>query len=323
MRRQTRPARAERQPRRRSLLCAAAALIWVFGALGGPASDTVAAPKDPPTVSVGLAGATSQEPVPTAGESCLMCHEDIAAGFSQTVHGRADMPEWGDGQGCTACHGVAAEHMSSGETTDLNVFGEMTPEDANAVCLSCHTQQTQHWRGSVHDIQEVRCTDCHDPHQEWADNQTRDHRRITDSCLTCHTGLKKSLFQRSRHPLREGAMSCVSCHSPHGSPTESAIAAIRVNDKCYECHAEMRGPFLWDHIPVREDCMTCHNPHGSNQRDLLVQSAPRLCQSCHLFGHHQTVPGQPTQVWNQNNSCVNCHARIHGSNHPSGILFMR
>jgi len=323
MRRHTRAARAPSRTLRRGLLCAVAALIWVLGALGGPASDVAAAPNDPPTVSVGLASATPQDPAPPANASCLMCHEDTVTGFSQTVHGRSDMPAWADGVGCTACHGAAVEHAESAETTDLRVFSTMEPEDANAVCLSCHTQHTQYWRGSTHDIQDLRCTDCHDPHAKWADNQTRDHRRITDTCLTCHVDKKKSLFQRSRHPLREGAMSCVSCHSPHGSPTEGAIAAIRVNDKCYECHAEVRGPFLFDHIPVREDCSTCHNPHGSNQRDLLVQSAPRLCQSCHLFGHHQTVPGQPTQVWNQNNSCVNCHARIHGSNHPSGILFMR
>ena len=118
-------------------------------------------------------------------------------------------------------------------------------------------------------------------------------------------------------------MSCVSCHDPHGSAAEAAMAAITPNDKCYECHAEKRGPFLFEHQPVREDCSTCHDPHGSNQTMMLQTSAPRLCQSCHLFGHHQTVPGEPTQIWNQNRSCTNCHYRIHGSNHPSGVVFLR
>ena len=27
-----------------------------------------------------------------------------------------------------------------------------------------------------------------------------------------------------------------------------------VNDNCYKCHAEKRGPFLWEHPPVRENC---------------------------------------------------------------------
>ena len=118
-------------------------------------------------------------------------------------------------------------------------------------------------------------------------------------------------------------MSCVSCHSPHGSAAIGEISALTPNDKCYQCHAEKRGPFLFPHQPVAEDCGKCHSPHGSNQASMLVASAPRLCQSCHLFGHHQTVPGQSGQVWNMSRSCVNCHARIHGSNHPSGVIFLR
>ena len=118
-------------------------------------------------------------------------------------------------------------------------------------------------------------------------------------------------------------MSCVSCHDPHGTPAEANIAALTPNDKCYECHAAKRGPFLFEHAPVREDCMTCHDPHGSNHASMLTPAPPRLCQSCHLFGHHQTVPGTDGQIWNVNRSCVNCHTRIHGSNDPSGVIFMR
>jgi DmsE family decaheme c-type cytochrome len=135
--------------------------------------------------------------------------------------------------------------------------------------------------------------------------------------------MRKTLHQRSRHPLQEGLMSCVSCHDPHGSTAIASVSALTPNDKCYECHAEKRGPFLFAHQPVQEDCMTCHDAHGSNQASMLDPQPPRLCQSCHLFGHHQTVPGTSKQVWNTSRSCVNCHAAIHGSNHPSGVVFLR
>ena len=118
-------------------------------------------------------------------------------------------------------------------------------------------------------------------------------------------------------------MSCVSCHDPHGSQAVAAISALTPNGKCYECHAEKRGPFLFPHQPVQEDCMPCHDAHGSNQASMLDPQPPRLCQSCHEFGHHQTVPGMSQQVWNTSRSCVNCHAAIHGSNHPSGVVFLR
>jgi cytochrome c551/c552 len=35
------------------------------------------------------------------------------------------------------------------------------------------------------------------------------------------------------------------------------------------------------------------------------------------------VAALPGQVWVQNRACVNCHAQIHGSNHPSGAIFQR
>lgn len=286
------------------------ALVWSFSFQGN---------------QVALAGQDPEvKPTPTAGSDvCLECHEDMADTWTATIHGRAKMPAWAEGSGCTACHGLAAEHASSGEATDVRIFGKLSVVDANQTCLGCHTRHASHWKGSTHEAMDVRCSDCHDPHAEWSDNQVRDNRKVTETCLNCHPEQKKSLFQRSAHPLRDGQMTCASCHDPHGSLAEANVAALRANEKCYECHAETRGPFLWDHIPVRENCMNCHDPHGSNQRNLLAQAPPRLCQSCHLFGHHQTVPGTPTQVWNVNNSCVNCHARIHGSNHPSGILFMR
>ena len=49
-----------------------------------------------------------------------------------------------------------------------------------------------------------------------------------------------------------------------------------VNDTCYKCHAEKRGPFLYEHAPVRENCLNCHDPHGSANEKLLLVSRPRL-----------------------------------------------
>ena len=62
------------------------------------------------------------------------------------------------------------------------------------------------------------------------------------------------------------------------------IKADSVNELCYKCHTEKRGPFLFEHAPVREDCVSCHEPHGSNHKRLLVQKLPNLCWNCHLTG---------------------------------------
>jgi DmsE family decaheme c-type cytochrome len=155
-------------------------------------------------------------------------------------------------------------------------------------------------------------------------------------------------MRTSHHPVREGKMGCVSCHNPHEGNKPKMLKAESVNDLCFTCHTEKRGPYLFEHAPVREDCISCHDVHGSNHQRLLIQKAPMLCWNCHLDGgghYSQTsdyrstekggvavVPGAPATNTNTNvargsrwtgRSCLNCHLTIHGSNSPSGAYFVR
>lgn len=256
-------------------------------------------------------------------ETCLECHDEGEA-FSATLHGRADLGEWSGVESCESCHGPGEAHSEDGDPALIRVFSELAEYEANQACLTCHSGgDMAYWHGSTHETLDLTCTSCHKVHQPWTSDRALVAKNDTEMCLSCHQDQRKHLYQRSGHPIRFGQMGCTDCHSPHGSLTQGTVSALTINDKCWECHAETRGPFLWEHAPVREDCLTCHDAHGSNQTKMLKVAAPRLCQSCHLFGHHQTVPGFPDQVWNQNRSCLNCHPRIHGSNHPSGIVLMR
>ena len=85
-------------------------------------------------------------------------------------------------------------------------------------------------------------------------------------------------------------MTCSSCHQPHGSVSEFNLIRNTVNETCYTCHGDKRGPFLWEHPPARESCVECHNPHGANNPSLLKVRAPFLCQQCHsVSGHPSTL----------------------------------
>ncbi len=63
-----------------------------------------------------------------------------------------------------------------------------------------------------------------------------------------------------------------------------------VTETCTTCHAEKRGPFLWEHQPVNEDCTNCHTPHGSNITPLLKSRPPFLCDECHDGPHNSQAP---------------------------------
>jgi DmsE family decaheme c-type cytochrome len=128
----------------------------------------------------------------------------------------------------------------------------------------------------------------------------------------------------------EGKVICSDCHNPHGSAGPQQLARNTVNEVCYQCHAEKRGPFLFEHQPVREDCTNCHNPHGTNQPRLLAVREPWLCQQCHGEPSHPSrlysgtgIPPNGAVEQLLGRSCTNCHSVIHGSNHPSGSHFFR
>jgi hypothetical protein len=61
---------------------------------------------------------------------------------------------------------------------------------------------------------------------------------------------------------------------------------------------------------------------------MLVAKLPMLCQRCHVSSRHPPTIYDQTQLLNTSNrllsrACVNCHAAIHGSNHPAGQFFLR
>ena len=139
--------------------------------------------------------------------------------------------------------------------------------------------------------------------------------------------MRRAQLQRSSHmPYREGKVTCTSCHNPHGSPNPSQLIHSTVTENCVSCHAERRGPFLFEHPPVMESCANCHDPHGSNHDKLLKLTRPRLCQQCHVETRHPTSPyGRDTSSlkFTMGRACSSCHVNIHGSNHPSGHAFTR
>lgn len=280
------------------------------------------------------ATANAQEPAPDpdpeysrrGADSCLACHDDQETlGLFRTNHAvpsDARGPFGRDQLQCEACHGPGGEHAArvrrGQERPPILRAGYLQ----NDLCLGCHDAEVgSGWHQDAHAYDQVGCGGCHTIHT--ARDAVRETATQAEVCYDCHPLQRSEALRAFSHPFVDGKIACTSCHSPHESTVDSLLARQTLNDTCYQCHAEKRGPFLFEHQPVREDCSTCHDPHGSNQTMMLQTSAPRLCQSCHLFGHHQTVPGEPTQVWNQNRSCTNCHYRIHGSNHPSGVVFLR
>jgi len=194
-------------------------------------------------------------------------------------------------------------------------------EDNNAICLNCHERgERAYWRGSVHEERAVACTNCHTIMKNVSPTHQLKTAWEPNTCFQCHKDRQAQVFRSSHMPVREGKITCSNCHNPHGSTTEGLLREVSINDNCYKCHAEKRGPFLFEHTPVRENCLNCHDPHGSINEYSLKMSRPRLCYECHTIDHGQAGVASQFTV---GRSCQNCHTLIHGSNSPAGAVFQR
>jgi DmsE family decaheme c-type cytochrome len=299
---------------------------------------------------LGAGAASAQQPAaaqPAAfagggAETCLKCHNEHKVNpILQTPHavkGDAHSP-FGQ-EGCESCHGPSAAHVASRSNEPSVVFKgpNISPlAERNAQCLTCHQAGLRmNWQGSQHQTNDVACTNCHQVHTHKDPMLLKQAQ--AEKCFTCHAEQRSQSLRYSHHPLREGKITCSDCHNPHGSAGPKLLKEVTLNETCYNCHADKRGPVLWEHQPVRENCMNCHTPHGSNQPRLLVQRPPYLCQECHSNSGHQSNPQSGQQLPGKTSilngslttnfrafgrGCVNCHSQIHGSNSPAGLWFTR
>jgi DmsE family decaheme c-type cytochrome len=323
------------------LLCAFAAWLVAFAsarATEGPPGPPLVPPLEnlqtpqnpPPAKPPAPAQAPAQDAKYVGQDTCVTCHDNMRQGYEGTPHHRASDPRSpGAKQGCETCHGPGSLHAENPTAVSLKRFRLMSPDDINDTCTTCHNRSNHAlWDGSQHEARGLSCTTCHSVNAGKSELFQLKEKTQRELCATCHRD-KVSKLDRSGHmPVREGKLECSSCHNPHGATNVRLLRkGDSISELCASCHADKRGPFLWEHAPVRESCVTCHDPHGSSNERMLVAKAPFLCQRCHNHTRHPATIYDTAQLNTSNRifsrSCATCHTQVHGSNHPSGNFLVR
>jgi len=284
-----------------------------------------------PSAEAGGAAVVSQDRAQYVGQdTCLGCHETQK--YNGTRHAQAfNARTPAATHGCESCHGPGKAHAESGDASLIKRLNVMSPSEASATCTTCHDRASHAlWDGSQHDQRNLSCVTCHSIHSPKGDKQIKAVNQIA-LCGTCHRPVTNKLHRFNHMPVREGAMTCTSCHNPHGSTNVKLLrVGTTIDESCTSCHADKRGPYLWEHAPVSESCVTCHDPHGSNNDRMLVSKLPFLCQRCHVTSRHPPTVYEGYLLQNSQNAnkiygraCTTCHQLVHGSNAPSGKALLR
>ena len=242
---------------------------------------------------------------------------------------------------------LSATHAFSNESTET-AAPEASPKKTvitakpeyvgSEECATCHEKEVEEYSRSTHSRLEIAgdakvqgCETCHGPGSLHVDagggkgvhivNPGKD----PETCFQCHSDKKMEFNLPHHHPVLEGKMSCTDCHSPHGEEVKpwSATSLKDINEACFKCHKEQRGPFVWEHEAVREGCTTCHSVHGSINEKMLVARDANVCIRCHTQADFPIMGRRDHRTFLQRGTCFSggCHTAVHGSQYDDHLRY--
>lgn len=249
-------------------------------------------------------------------EVCAACHQAESEGFANNPHTKMVLLHGDKGVTCENCHGPGKAHVEGGgDKTKIFNFANATPQQVDAKCLGCHAGTHPNFLRSPHAKAGVSCDSCHSIHASKAPEHllTASQPKL---CYQCHGDVKASLNMPFHHPVNEGVVKCSDCHDAHGTFGNNNLRSTADQNRiCTKCHADTRGPYVYEHAAVKaEGCLGCHSPHGSqNARMLNMPSINTLCNQCHSRVANATIHGMGAGS-DDLQPCTSCHTFIHGSN---------
>ncbi len=248
---------------------------------------------------------------------CFDCHLKIRDFHEASIHRRV--------MDCESCHGPGGEHAEDppGAIIGPAALRNLSPQGRSEMCLRCHRNNAAAWPATAHARAGLACFTCHSDavhfKQPEAVRPPREFPSSTPFCEQCHAAAVAELNQPYHHPVREGEISCTSCHDIHGE-FERATATWDYG-VCARCHPRQTHEKVFRHPALDEGCGVCHAPHGSSIPSLLTRTANSLCLQCHFQPGFPNIAGVDHAVFlARAANCWDCHVDVHGSNSDPSLL---
>jgi DmsE family decaheme c-type cytochrome len=280
----------------------AGCLIWLFAGVIGIASAAAPPDKGPDDAT------------------CLGCHDGYENTLSTTPHQlSSSIKDPAVKVACVSCHSGGEVHANDPNAANIGNPSKLKAKKIVQTCSQCHVahRELDNYGFDAHSNLELNCTECHKVHGGKRALLLDDN---SEFCFKCHEGTKNSFSRRSNHPVRQGNMTCLSCH--RFTKRVDQNWAYDFARTCQDCHPDQSGPFPHEHAAVDaymvngSGCVECHDPHGSPNDKLLKQPVKQLCMECHMVPGHATAHNGIYGGYD----CLVCHTAVHGSYTNSSLL---
>ncbi|MEO8166028.1 MAG: multiheme c-type cytochrome, partial [Betaproteobacteria bacterium] len=192
------------------------------------------------------------------------------------------------GVSCEACHLGCKEHAEHPEikpdfhphsplllveNTAGKIESGRTHQNLNWACARCHVGERPQFAAGMSTwnsveysdamlggcYSELKCIDCHSPHQATGQQWSRSPEEDDASCIRCHTQFEsaETLTSHTHHGASSSGSRCMNCHMPKineginsivrthtiFSPTNSAMIEANHPNACNLCHTDR--PIDW------------------------------------------------------------------------------
>jgi len=191
-------------------------------------------------------------------QTCLGCHAAAHPNFLRSPHAKG-------GVSCTSCHSV---HNPGAEVALLKLA---QPK----LCFTCHADVKPAFDMPFHHkVNEglIKCSDCHDTHGTFGNNNIKSTADMNAICTKCHTETRGPFVFEHAAVKGEG---CLACHTPHGSQNPRLLNVANINQLCNQCHSPVSAGTVHGinaGSAERVPCINCHTMiHGSNINPAFIR----------------------------------------------------